>query len=310
MSYAALAWAVEQKCGNATRKAVLCAVASFCNADGNTCWPSQEAIAEKAEVCLRATKTALSDLINSGFITKQGRLYVLKVHVVHFPIIPESASAAPNSASGALITVENTPSKSASNALQSASAAPESARDALRTEPGKETGKEPGKIITPDPKILPPSVGEEKTKKPKPEKITAERPESVTEDTWRDFLALRQAKKAVLTQTALNGIAKEAAKAGWSLEAALAKACERGWQGFEASWVNKENQQGVSKNDTQSRIDAATKRALAFWGCEEEGADNPPGAAMLCDTGYLREDTRTTGNPYDGDGRGLVRIPS
>lgn len=53
-----------------------------------------------------------------------------------------------------------------------------------------------------------------------------------------DFRKLRQAKKAALTQTAVDGIAKEAAKAGIGLEAALRMCCERGWAGFKAEWVS------------------------------------------------------------------------
>jgi hypothetical protein len=52
-----------------------------------------------------------------------------------------------------------------------------------------------------------------------------------------DFRKLRQAKKAAITQTAIDGIKREAAKAGLSLEAALTMCCERGWTGFKADWV-------------------------------------------------------------------------
>ncbi len=52
-----------------------------------------------------------------------------------------------------------------------------------------------------------------------------------------DFRKLRAAKKAALTQTAVNGIAREAGKAGMTLEAALRMCCERGWTGFKAEWV-------------------------------------------------------------------------
>lgn len=52
-----------------------------------------------------------------------------------------------------------------------------------------------------------------------------------------DFRKLRAAKKAAITQTAVDGIRREAAKAGLSLEAALAMCCERGWTGFKADWV-------------------------------------------------------------------------
>lgn len=60
----------------------------------------------------------------------------------------------------------------------------------------------------------------------------------VDPQTANDFLQNR--KKGKLTQTALNGIITEADKAGYSLERALALACKRGWQSFEAAWVLKD----------------------------------------------------------------------
>lgn len=67
----------------------------------------------------------------------------------------------------------------------------------------------------------------------------AVRPDSVPERVWQDFQAIRRAKRTPLTDTALNGIAREASKAGMSLSEALAMCCERGWQGFNAGWVDK-----------------------------------------------------------------------
>lgn len=52
-----------------------------------------------------------------------------------------------------------------------------------------------------------------------------------------DFKALRKAKKAAITETALEGIKREAEKAGYTLERALRTCCERGWVGFKADWV-------------------------------------------------------------------------
>ncbi|MGL5735472.1 MAG: hypothetical protein ACRCYS_11450 [Beijerinckiaceae bacterium] len=65
----------------------------------------------------------------------------------------------------------------------------------------------------------------------------AVKPDGVEQSTWDDFKALRTKKRAPLTETALKGIEREAATAGWSLEAALVECCERGWQGFKAVWV-------------------------------------------------------------------------
>ena len=63
------------------------------------------------------------------------------------------------------------------------------------------------------------------------------KPDGVAEKTWDDFQKLRKAKRAPLTETALDGIRLEADKAGYSLEQALSTCCLRGWQGFEADWV-------------------------------------------------------------------------
>lgn len=60
--------------------------------------------------------------------------------------------------------------------------------------------------------------------------------EGIGEQVIFDFLKLRKAKKAPLTETAIDGIKREAAKARITLEDALRTCIERGWQGFNADW--------------------------------------------------------------------------
>ena len=67
-------------------------------------------------------------------------------------------------------------------------------------------------------------------------RATAARPDDVADPVWQDFQRLRAQKRAPLTDTALAGLRREAAKAGVGLEAALAYCCEQGWQGFNAGW--------------------------------------------------------------------------
>lgn len=64
-------------------------------------------------------------------------------------------------------------------------------------------------------------------------------PVGVSESVWSDFLKVRKAKKAPMTDTALEGIAREAQKAGWTLEDAIRECGERNWTSFKAEWVNK-----------------------------------------------------------------------
>jgi hypothetical protein len=67
----------------------------------------------------------------------------------------------------------------------------------------------------------------------------------IDEQLAKDFLAVRKAKRAPLTSTALAEIVREAAKANMSLQAVLTECVTRGWQSFKASWV----QQQVSRQD-------------------------------------------------------------
>lgn len=53
-----------------------------------------------------------------------------------------------------------------------------------------------------------------------------------------DWLAVRKAKRAPLTQTALDSLVSEAQKARISVAEAVKIAAERGWQGFKSAWLN------------------------------------------------------------------------
>jgi uncharacterized protein YdaU (DUF1376 family) len=66
-------------------------------------------------------------------------------------------------------------------------------------------------------------------------------PDGVSDSVWQDYVILRKSKKAAITQTAINGLKREAQKAHLSLEAALRICCERGWVGFKADWINGHN---------------------------------------------------------------------
>lgn len=59
----------------------------------------------------------------------------------------------------------------------------------------------------------------------------------VREQVAREFIALRNRKKAPLSPLALDGIRREVAIAGVTLEAAMLMCVERGWQSFKAEWL-------------------------------------------------------------------------
>ena len=66
---------------------------------------------------------------------------------------------------------------------------------------------------------------------------TAIQPFTVDDQVWNDFIALRKAKRAPLTETALAMIEKESELAGLTLQDALTECVTRGWQSFKADWV-------------------------------------------------------------------------
>jgi hypothetical protein len=64
-------------------------------------------------------------------------------------------------------------------------------------------------------------------------------PSGVSDSVWQEFKSLRKAKKAPITQRAIDKISEEANLAGWTLEKALEECIVRGWQAFKADWVAK-----------------------------------------------------------------------
>jgi uncharacterized protein YdaU (DUF1376 family) len=84
-----------------------------------------------------------------------------------------------------------------------------------------------------------------------------------------DFKALRAKKRATVTVTAMQEIAKQAELAGMSLGDALRVCCSRGWSGFKAEWVATDRRQGGSNGAAAgskfnvSGIDHSSTRAAA-----------------------------------------------
>ena len=102
-------------------------------------------------------------------------------------------------------------------------------------------------------------------------KSDCNRPETISEQVWQDFLTLRRAKKAPLTSSALSRIDKEAGKAGILLEAALIECCARGWAGFKADWMKAEplnftaaNRRLLEKIETEERLLIVKPLELGF----------------------------------------------
>lgn len=89
------------------------------------------------------------------------------------------------------------------------------------------------------------------------------KPADVDQQTWADWLTLRKAKKAPVTETVVGGARDESAKAGMTLDAFLQVWCLRGSQGLQADWLRPEERNTASRVQPMSfaQQDQAEKRA-------------------------------------------------
>ena len=96
-------------------------------------------------------------------------------------------------------------------------------------------------------------------------------PEDVPAQVWSDWLQLRKAKKAPVTDTVIHGARAEAAKAGMSLTEFLTEWCNRGSQGLKAEWVRPATsgvrqpaRQSAAPAQTDAQRTAEVRRLLGF----------------------------------------------
>lgn len=75
-------------------------------------------------------------------------------------------------------------------------------------------------------------------------------PAMPSEQTLKDWFAMRKAKKALVSQTVINRMAKQlqiAVTAGLTVDDCLAEAVTRGWTGFEAEWLLRRGNQAQTR---------------------------------------------------------------
>lgn len=93
-----------------------------------------------------------------------------------------------------------------------------------------------------------------------------DRPADVDEAVWRDWLALRKAKKAPVTPTVLDSAIAEAAKACMTLEAFLRVWCARGSQGLQAEWLKPHERAQAPPGGETPRERAAREKVFRMTG--------------------------------------------
>lgn len=79
-------------------------------------------------------------------------------------------------------------------------------------------------------------------------------PDGVSDGTWSDWLTLRKAKRAPVTETVVREAGIEAGKAGMTLEAFLRVWCSRGSQGLLAEWLKPQERAGPQRESLSKWI--------------------------------------------------------
>lgn len=292
MSLKAINWMAKQTTGDDKMKSALFWLAFHLNDETGECFPSISTLQAEMEVKSDNTvRGALRRLREAGFIswereTKDGLTVKTNYHLHMNGSMAEGTSASNGTSTIAVpqplregtSTVEGGTSTIAGGVLQPVRTNRE-IEQGINRERNREVMCAPAGAPQPpemsDDEIadLLESVPQEKGERPPFEKgahlsekgdhpspapkrkrvSNVQKPESVSEQVWEDFSALRTKRRAPITETALRGIQREAEKAGISLEAALSTCCERGWQGFKAEWYRREKleQKNASKAEYQ-----------------------------------------------------------
>lgn len=93
-------------------------------------------------------------------------------------------------------------------------------------------------------------------------------PDGVSQEVWQEFIAHRKTKKAKVTQIVVDGIVKEAQKAGWQLEDALKEVIVRNWQSFKAEWVAEKQSNADKRQSHMAQLTrglSTPKPVQPFW---------------------------------------------
>ncbi len=106
----------------------------------------------------------------------------------------------------------------------------QSERNANASPDAMRTHSDGNALQTPD------TIPSKKTKSPPASRVPP-CPDGVSPQVWADWLQLRKAKRAPVTETVVDGARAEAGKAGMTLDAFLGVWCARGSQGLQADWI-------------------------------------------------------------------------
>jgi hypothetical protein len=207
-----MTWAVAAPVESSGQRLVLIMLANHCNSHTGQCNPSHKMLAE--ECCM-----GVSTLKNH--IKRLEELALLKI--IHKAI---DGVSLPNQYMLNLVGVGQN--------LADGGSEFEGRVGQNLADGGSESGRGVGQNLATNQELKPRN---EPGIKPSAIANVIQRPESVSEQVWKDWLVIRKNKGAPLTETAWSLMKSQAAKAGWPIEKAIEECCLRTWASFKADWV-------------------------------------------------------------------------
>lgn len=238
-------WALGQPVSKSSAKFVLVVMANHAGTD-MTCWPSNKSLTEATGQDIKTVEAGLRRLREEGYVTDTGERRGQTGQVIVYRLnTPEFGGVKP------VAKTPEIPSKPPKNGGVVDSGKTPVFPDNTPVFPIK------------DPQIsheTPPKTGDGTIKEPS---RNHQEPKDKSSDLFggllaevdpivmADFKTLRAKQKAPITETAINGIAREARKANLTLTEALRMCCERSWRGFEAKWLEPKNPTAQPRNGSR-----------------------------------------------------------
>ena len=247
--------------GNPTAKHVLLLLAWHKNKDTGLCCPSLETLAKESELSKNTIRSAIDFLVANRFVSriqhtsKNGR-----VTKTEYVLLQAALVSTPDISTADISTADIS---TADTTLYQPLIHDVSATDTTLYQPlihnkeieqvnEQESNNKESSLSRLD-ETLPLFDGQPQAQKDEPKQAKktrtkkpntlAEKPDDVDEQVWNDFLTVRKAKRAPVTPTAVEGIQREAQKAGISLNDAIKLIVTRGWQAFNNGYSWKTNSQ-------------------------------------------------------------------
>ncbi|NUF79310.1 helix-turn-helix domain-containing protein [Snodgrassella sp. ESL0323] len=247
------AWELDLSQGE---KLVLLALCDHANDDG-VCYPSQAFLASKCSMSYRSVINQIKRLESCGILTSERRQKAGSRQSNSYTInLDNYKSQCENSAHAESAHANFAHANSAPTNVQNTTELCANSAHSFKEEPSINHQLEPS-IYKP--------TSQNKKRVRWDESLNMLIAEGIDEQIASDFIAIRKAKNAPLTQTALEGILREANKAGLTLENALRICIERNWQGFSASWLFESHNQTQSTKPSVKDIPKHTEGGVQAW---------------------------------------------